>query len=244
MRLTDKTRAIQQHVNVSADGIYGHQTANALLERFGHNNGPALFDRAEFLARYVNKSAPAIDTDDMVHAAARLGVSVGHIKALRQVESGGKSFDDKGRPIILPEPHIFYRETGGRFGVTAFSYPRWGSKPYPPSYDARWSLLADMAECDEAAALRSASIGLFQIMGFNFAAAGYPTVHAMWEGMTGNEDDHLEAMVQFILSEGLDDELRACRPGDPASCVPFVSRYNGPGYKKHGYHTKYARALK
>jgi len=240
-QLTTKTKRIQSIVGVSADGKYGNNTADAILAKIDQQEP---FDRDAFLARYVNKMAPAIDAQDIVDAARRLTVPTKHIRALKQVESGGVSFDNSGRPIILPEPHIFYRETGGRFGRTAFSYPKWGERPYPKSYDARWEMLADMAECDEAAALRSASIGLFQVMGFNYAAAGYDSVHAMWEGMTGNEDDHLEAMVAFILSEGLDDELRACRAGDPASCVPFVSRYNGPGYKKNAYHTKFAQALK
>lgn len=244
MNLIDKTRRIQSIVGVPADGAYGPNTADAILSRLAGDAPPPVFDRAAFLARYVNKAAPAIEPKDISDAAKRLNVPVKHIRALKEVESGGTSFDNSGRPIILPEPHIFYRETGGRFGRTSFSYPKWGEKPYPKSYDARWEMLADMAECDEAAALRSASIGLFQVMGFNYAAAGYDSVHAMWEGMTADEDDHLEAMVSFILSEGLDDELRACRPGDAASCVPFVSRYNGPGYKKNAYHTKFAKALR
>lgn len=242
--LRDKTKTIQTTLGLPADGIYGHQTADAVLTKIGHNGGPSMFDRAEFLSRYVNKDAPAIDMGDRLKAARRLGCTVKHILALETVESGGKSFDDKGRPIILPEPHIFYRETGGRFGEKHFSYPKWGARPYPHSYDMRWEMLADMAECDEAAALRSASIGMFQIMGFNYAACGYKTVHDMWAGMTADEDDHLEAMVEFVLTEGLDDELRDCRASDPASCVPFVSRYNGPGYKKNDYHTKFARALR
>ena len=243
MRLQEKTKLIQRHVGAYVDGVYGTRTADAILAKLGDNGGPSLFDREEFLSRYINRNAPAISNEDITLAAKRLGVPAGHIHALRKVESNGVSFDNSGRPIILPEPHIFYRETGGRFGITPFSYPKWGTRSYPKSYDARWQMLADMAELDEAAALRSASIGLFQVMGFNYAAAGYSSVHKMWEGMTADEDDHLEAMVSFILAEGLDDELRACRAGDPASCVPFVSRYNGPGYKKNNYHVKFAKAL-
>lgn len=241
--LRDKTRSIQTTLGVSADGIYGHQTADAILSRLGHNGGPVLFDREEFLSRYVNQSAPAISTEDRNKAAARLGVSLRHIRAIEKVESNGKSFDDKGRPIILPEPHIFYRLTGGRYGVTPFSYPKWGTKPYPPSYDLRWQMLANMAEKDEDAALQSASIGLFQVMGFHYAVCGYDSPQAMWAGMTADEDDHLEAMVAFILAEGLDDELAACRAGDPDSCRAFCRGYNGPGYAKNNYHVKMARAL-
>ena len=101
-----------------------------------------------------------------------------------------------------------------------------------------------MAERDETAALQSASWGMFQVMGFHYAACGYDSPQAMAAGITADEDDHLEAMVAFILSEKLDDELRACKAGDATSCVPFVRAYNGPGYAKNDYHNKFARALR
>lgn len=243
MSLVDKTKRIQQWAGAPVDGDYGPTTANAIIAKAGISVPPP-FDRDAFLARYVNRDAPAIDDADRLLAAERLGVTRKHINAIETVESGGTSFDNSGRPIILPEPHIFYRLTSGRFGVSDFSYPKWGARPYPPSYDARWQLLATMAERDEDAALQSASWGLFQVMGFHWKVCGYDNPQGFAAGMTANEDDHLEAMVAFILSENLDDELRACRGNDPDSCRAFCRGYNGPGYASHGYHTKFARALR
>ena len=201
------------------------------------------FDRAAFLAQFVNTKAPAITAEDMKRAADRLGVSVKHIEMVRKVESGGTSFDNSGRPIILPEPHIFYRQTGGRFGHTAFSYPKWGQKPYPKSYDARWQVLADMAERDTEAALESASWGLWQVMGFHWKALDYDSALDFARRMAASETEHLEALVRYIEANGLSDELRACRAGSPDSCSAFAKGYNGAGYAKNRYHEKMAEAL-
>lgn len=126
------------------------------------------FDRAAFLTRYVNTNAPAITDAAINDAAARLSVSAAHIRAIKAVESNGKSFDMAGRPVVLFEPHVFYKRTGGKFGTTAFSYAKWGAKPYPKTADERWAQMADAAACDEQAALESASWGLFQIMGYHW----------------------------------------------------------------------------
>lgn len=201
-------------------------------------------DRAEFLSRYVNTKAAAITEADIQAAAQRLDVLVSHIKMVRKVESGGKSFDDKGRPVILPEPHIFYRRTNGKYGTTNYSYPKWGWKPYPTSYDGRWTQLADMAERDEAAALESASWGLFQIMGFHWQALGYASVQDFAKRMAASEADHLDSVVRFIEKNGLAPALRRCKAGNPDSCRDFAKAYNGSGYEKNSYHRKMAEALK
>lgn len=201
------------------------------------------FDRVAFLARHINKSAPAIADSDILAASVKLGVSVAHVLAVKAVESAGKSFDDKGRPIILFEPHQFYKRTNGRFGVSGYSYPKWGDKPYPTSYDGRWTQLADAAAQDERAALESASWGLFQIMGFHWQSLGYTSVQEMTASMVASEAGQLDAMVRFIDKNGLADELRRCKAGDPETCRSFAMGYNGGGYAKNSYHSKLAKAL-
>ena len=231
-------RKIQTWAGVPADGIPGPQTARALVAKLGLG-----FDREAFLARHVNKQSPAITASDIAMAATRLGVSAKHIEMIRAVESSGQSFDNAGRPIILFEPHIFHRRTNGSAGVTSFSYPSWGQKPYPKSYDARWSQMADAAAHDEEAALESASWGLFQIMGFHWQALGYQSARDFAGRMVASEAEHLEAVVRFIEVNGLAPALRACRANDPDSCRTFAKAYNGSGYEKNSYHVKMAKAL-
>lgn len=231
---------IQRHVGVTPDGLWGPRTAKAIADALGMEP----FDRAKFLARFRNTNAPAITRADMVAAASRLNVPLGHLEMVRKVESGGKSFDDKGRPVILFEPHIFYRQTGGRYGETSFSGKRWDKAKYPKSYDGRWEQMADAAEHDETAAIESASWGLWQIMGFHWKALGYDSAQAFAAEMVESEGNHLDALVRFIEANGLADELRACRAGSPDSCRAFAEKYNGPGYAKNWYHTKMAEALR
>lgn len=182
--------------------------------------------------------AKALDPWDYGRLARRIGCGEDHVRAVVEVETSGGAFDAVGRPKMLFEPHIFYRELGeGKRRVAeaqGLAYPRWGMKPYPKdSYD-RLNLAMRI---DRPAALRSASWGLGQIMGFNCKLAGYPTAEAMVESFLDDAEKHLEAMIQFILSDGLDDDLRR------KDWSGFARGYNGAGYAKHGYQTKLAAAF-
>jgi hypothetical protein len=115
------------------------------------------------------------------------------------------------------------------------AYPRWGAKPYPAD---SYPCLAMAIKIDANAALRSASFGLGQIMGFNHKAAGYASPGDMVAAFCDDEAAGLEAMIRFIESEGLDDELRR------HDWSAFARGYNGAGYAKHGYHTRLAAAFK
>lgn len=238
---------IQRHLGVTADGKLGPVTLSAIGHAIGLGGitvtAQKPFDRMAFLARYVNKNAPAITRDDIEAAAARLNVSPKHIEAIRKVESAGASFDSAGRPTILFEPHIFHRRTAGRYSPAPYSYAVWRTRPYPSTMDGRWSQMADAAEKDEQAALESASWGLFQVMGFHWQALGYMSAQAFAECMARSEGEHLEALVRYIDKNGLARALRDCTAGDPESCRDFSRGYNGAGYEKNGYHKKLAEAL-
>jgi peptidoglycan hydrolase-like protein with peptidoglycan-binding domain len=71
-------------------------------------------------------------------------------------------------------------------------------------------------------------------------------VQDMVRAFMEDEDKHLEAMVDFIVSAKIDDEMRQLaaltRKTTAADCETIVRVYNGPGYKKNRYHTKMATA--
>jgi len=194
--------------------------------------------------RYINTKAAAISEADIEAAADKLGVTPAHIRMVRAVESGGKSFDDRGRPVILFEPHVFHKRTSGEWSPSPFSYAAWGARSYPKSYDARWALMALAAEHNEQAALESASWGLFQIMGYHWKALGYASVQEMVAQLTASETGHLDALVRFIEANGLKAALRKCRYRDAESCREFARGYNGSGYARNSYHVKLSEALK
>ena len=151
------------------------------------------------------------------------------IRAVKAVESGPLGgFGPDGRPIILFEPHVFSRLTNHRFDTTqgGVSYPRWGMKPYPKAQADRWAQLEYAANLDHDAAWQSASFGLFQIMGFNWAACGFRSLSDFIEAMRRSERDHLMAFVGFIKTHDLARHLAA------QDWLAFATAYNGPGQAK------------
>ena len=174
----------------------------------------------------------------------RIGYSIGagedELHAFLDVETSGGGYDSEGRPKMLFEPHVFYRNLvpAARAQAVAqgLAYPSWGDKPYPA--DSYPHLTAAMA-IDEVAALKSASWQIGQVLGENFVAAGYATVQAMVTDMVyGGEAAGLQAAVNFIKAEHLDDELRNHQ------WAAFARGYNGSGYARNGYDTKLAARFK
>lgn len=183
--------------------------------------------------------AKRLDAIDIPRIGRLIGVGEDEIRAVIEVETSGGGFDSQGRPKMLFEPHVFWRELGeGPKRTVAQSqglaYPKWGTAPYPPDSYPR---LATAIKIDAAAALRSASWGLGQIMGFNHRAAGYASAGDMVAAFCDREAAGLEAMISFIASEHLDDDLRR------HDWSGFARGYNGAGYAKHGYHTRLAAAF-
>lgn len=203
--------------------------------------------KSALLAKLSNKKAPALTADDFKAAANRLNVPVGRIKGVRKVEAPRGPFDDDGRPSILYERHKFRNHTDpvGRFNVDHpdLSGPPFGPGGYGP-FSAQYDRLLRACALDPDAAFQACSWGAFQVLGENAVALGYPSAFDMAITLTTSEAAHLESFVRYVEVNNLVDELRACTPGNAASCVPFVKAYNGPGYKMFNYHTKLADAIK
>lgn len=183
-------------------------------------------------------------TEEQYQQAARtLGVDVATIKAVTEVESGGKGFLKTGEPVILFEPHVFWRELRNKginpsdfeHGNEDILYPEWGMKPYGLS-TKQHGRLARAVAIDRDSALKSASWGMFQIMGNNYRAAGYPNVQGFVNAMYHDEGAHLQAFVNFIKYNKLDRFLKI------RDWAGFALRYNGKGYKKNKYDIKLAQA--
>jgi len=193
-------------------------------------------------------AARRLDDIDLPRMGHEIGVGEDELHAVIDVESRGKGFDSKCRPLILYEPHVAYRCSTSRAKRDALvraglAYPKWGEKPYPKDSYPR---LLKAIEIDETAALKACSWGMFQVLGENAQSLGWPSVQAFVRDMMEDEENHLKAAIQFIKVNRLDDELRALaaldRPTTAADCAPFVRVWNGPGYAKNKYHTKMAAA--
>ncbi len=198
-----------------------------------------------------NGPAKRLEDLDLPRIGAMIGVGEDVIHAVIDVEAPKSGFDPQDRPRILFEPHVFYRnlpagqrrDQAVKAGLACKS---WGQLPYGKESEQYPKLLRAIL-IDETAALKACSWGRGQILGENHVAAGYETVQAMVADFALDEDNHLEAMVRFVKSNRLDDELRIldrlARKASPDDCRAFVRGYNGAGYEKNGYHTKFAAAL-
>jgi len=89
---------------------------------------------------------------------------------------------------------------------------------------------------DRNAALRSASWGIGQVMGYNAGFVGYPDTEQMVVAMTTSEGAQVGAVARFVKASQLD---RALRTHDWPS---FARGYNGPGYTINSYDTRLASA--
>ena len=173
-------------------------------------------------------------------SAASIGCEVAAIKAVAEVESSGDGFLADGKVKILFEPHIFWKELRKANINPAplqsdILYPVWGSVPYG-KVSAQHGRLDRASAIHKDAALKSASWGKFQIMGFNYAAAGFATVRDFVNAMTISEDAQLMAFTTYIKTSHLDDELRN------KDWKGFARGYNGAAYAKNNYDKKLAAA--
>jgi N-acetylmuramidase len=189
-------------------------------------------------------AAKKLEPGDLKHAADAIGCDVKAIKAVMSVECKGSGFDKSGRLVLLFEPHIFYRElsksapgklnTAVKQGLAAKS---WGQIKYGKMSE-QYPRIDKAIMIDETAALRSASYGLGQTMGFNDHRCGFKTAKEMVDAYKASEAAQLMGMVAFIKSSHLDDELRN------HDWAGFANGYNGSGYKKNHYDEKLAQAYK
>lgn len=187
-------------------------------------------------------NAKKLEDLDLPRIGHEIGVGEDELHAFMDVESAGYGFGADGRPIILNEPHVFWRNLPRNLRPYAerkgLAYQRWGTHPYPRTQADRYKWLEEAIKIDESAALKACSWGLTQILGENHRAAGFNSPQEMVLVFMDDEDNHLEATVEVLKSMGIDDDLRAHR-------WAVVARvWNGPKYKVNKYDTKLATAFK
>ncbi|KAB0565429.1 DUF3380 domain-containing protein [Pseudomonas palleroniana] len=172
---------------------------------------------------------------DFQNAATQLGggISVNIIKAFATVESGGRSgFGPAKLPVIAFEGHLFRKYTKHIYDQAhpLLSYPY--KKKAGPQWQANnkdqtkaWETMATAFALDQEAALMSASWGMFQIMGFNYASCGYKTVFEFAAALKVNAGNQLKAFLGFCSkSPAL---MKAMKAKD---FTGMARNYNGEDY--------------
>ena len=219
-------RNFQRDHNLTVDGLVGNKTMECLR----------LIDNP--------LAALSITEADYQRAAAALNVPVAAIKAVKEVETGGRSgFVAEGKPTILFEGHVFWsqlKKAGKspekhKAGNADILYSKW-TKAYYKSGLEEYTRLERAKKIHESAALCSASWGLFQIMGFNYTVCKCQSVEEFVEKMCTNEGAQLDLFVLFLKGNGWDKYLRAL------DWAGFARHYNGPAYADNQYDVKLRKA--
>jgi hypothetical protein len=224
-----------------------HDRIGITVNTAGYGRSFGAKSKAALSALLSNSHAPALTEDDYAEAAKRLNVPIGHMKGSKKIEAPRGAFDDHGRPTLLYERHVFARNTDPK-GCFNDDHPSlsasvgYGKGGYG-AFSGQFDRLAAACALDPEAAFRACSWGAFQVLGENAEYIGYTSAFEMVISLTTGEAAHLESYVKFIEKKGLQDELRACKPGDPNSCIPFVRAYNGEDFRAFNYHVKFAGAI-
>src|SRR5438309_2351473 len=155
---------------------------------------------------FVGK-AEALTPAGLASVADALSVKAPEIWALLTVETSGCGFLASRRPCILFERHIFHRLTDGEFDDGDISDPTPGG--YGPGGAAQYGRLARAIALDRNAALLSASWGIGQLMGENFASCGFDGIETMVGQISDSEDAQLQAVASFLKSSRLDRPLQS-----------------------------------
>jgi hypothetical protein len=172
-------------------------------------------------------NAQALTVEGLSAVCQKLGIHAPEIWTVLAVETSGCGFLPDRRPQILYERHIFHRLTDGQYDDGDISDAKPGG--YSACGAHQYTRLAAAIAKDRAAALQSCSWGIGQIMGENYARAGFAGAEQMVAAMSESEDQQLVAMGNFLVSFRMSVPLQA---HDWAS---FARGYNGANYAIHRY---------
>lgn len=178
------------------------------------------------MTNFVGPARP-ITASDVADQAQFYQIELAALRAVMAVESRNSGYDAKRRPIILFEPHVLYRNLTGKQRQEAvrigIAYKNWGQQPYPKGSDAQYVRLAEAIKINEEAAYRAVSIGMGQVLGENYKAAGCDSARQMFEQAAVSEANQLKHMIGFIIAKGLRDDLNR------HDWAGFAAGYNGKG---------------
>lgn len=228
--------------DLKPDGHFGKLTEEA-LRTFQKKNrlkidGTYNDECFNLINPLINKKY--LRSKDIEDSAKKFAYPVSMIKAFRDVEAKGQGFLSDGRTIILFERHKFYKYILDKFGqVKADELKRRAPNICNDErggylgYAAEYKRLEKAIGFDEESALKSASFGLFQIMGFNFKAAGYTSVKQFVDAMAESEKNHLAAVLNFIRNDRkLSTAIKTKNYQETARL------YNGASYATNRYDQK------
>lgn len=224
----------QSKHNLVVDGIVGTKSWSKLYE---------------LNLQFTNHNDKFLSEQDLIHFSNIFELELATVKAVNEVESSGKGFLLSGKPKILFEGHVFWRELERRSvnpnnywnnNTADVLYKSW-TKKYYVGGEGEYLRLQKAMQIGSGqdfvdAANASASWGCFQIMGFHALPLGYTSIDDFVQKMQLNEGEHLKAFGQFLKINHLISYLQNKEWDE------FARRYNGASYKVNKYDIKLAHA--
>lgn len=189
------------------------------------------------MEKLTNEKIADIARENKIDPAALL--------AVKDVESNGGGFLSNGKPKILFEGHIFYLLLTPLLNKARLNqlckqypnvvYPTWNRSKYFGG-DKEYIRLSEAMKINRAAALKSASWGMFQVMGMNYAKCDCKDIDEFVDKMKVSEEDQLMLTIKFLKNNSLLFYL------NNHNWASFARSYNGPSYGVNKYDTKLAQA--
>ncbi len=173
--------------------------------------------------------------------AQRLAIDATMAAALLAAESSGRGYGADGRLLIRFENHLFYDQWGVQHQPEFFSHfafdgtnrwrdHRWRADPngawqlgHQDDQAIEWQVFQLAHQFDETAALLSISMGMAQIMGFNYAMVGFNSPQEMMRAYQASIAHQIRGFFRFIEARRLVEAVRT------SDLVTFAAGYNGPG---------------
>lgn len=246
LAVRDLQKRLNQHgATLTVDGWYAEETEKAVIAfQLKHNLPPVGQVGPRTNAALSGQLSEKLITQaQIIESAKTLNVEAAAVAAVAQVESAGSGFFDCGRPAILFERHVFYKQLQQESQELAAEMAR----QYPQLCSTqRGGYVGGSGEyqrfnmaylLNPKAAVEACSWGMFQIMGFHWQLLGFSSAAAFKTAMDKTEGEHLQALTRFIAADsGLHKALKAKKWDE------FARRYNGPAYAENNYDTKLSRA--
>jgi peptidoglycan/xylan/chitin deacetylase (PgdA/CDA1 family) len=183
--------------------------------------------------------------------ASALGISPSDAAAILFVESSGLGFGPDGRLIIRFESCIFYEQWGIKESVEFSNHFECGRQndkfrtsptheftEYHGDHSKEWRVFEFARNLDEEAAIKSISMGLGQIMGFNADKAGYTSAEEMFNNMSHSLKSQLDGFFTAL----------SYKYNNGKSCIDNLKTRNYVGfaacYNASGQNEAYASRIK
>lgn len=161
-------------------------------------------------------------------------IDVNVLGAFILVESSGSGFSN-GKLVIRLENHKFINYAGYKDIYFSYGNPIYKGHMYRTNKEATW-ITCHTCQAQEYdafnfaktlnsdAVYKSVSMGLGQIMGFNYNNCGYSSAKAMYDDFITGEDKQIRGIINLILNNA--NLLKACKDKNYSKIAYY---YNGSG---------------